>query len=63
MNRLVIYPKDIQILTGRSERFGRLLIAEIKEHLLKHKRQLVTIKEFCDYTGLKENEVRKSLEI
>jgi hypothetical protein len=61
MKRLVIYPKDIEILTGRSERFGRKLLADIKEHLLKHRRQLVTIKEFCDYTGLKEEDVRQSL--
>jgi len=61
MNRLIIYPKDIQILTGRSERYGRKLLAEIKEHLLKHRRQLITIKEFCNYTGLKEDDVRASL--
>jgi hypothetical protein len=61
MERLCIYPKDIQIVTGRSERFGRELIKKIKETLSKQKHQFITIEEFCDYTGLSTDTVKEKL--
>jgi hypothetical protein len=33
--RICIYPKDIQRITGRSERYGRKQLERIREHL-KH---------------------------
>ncbi len=57
MERLCIYPKDVQVVTGRSERYGRNLIKKIKEQLNKKQHQLVTVDEFCDYTGLKKEVV------
>lgn len=61
MERLCIYPKDIQIVTGRSERYGRNLIRKIKDVLSKEDHQLVSIEEFCSYTGLQLDAVRKRL--
>ena len=61
MERLCIYPKDIQIVTGRSERFGRNLIRKIKEALSKQNHQFVTIEEFCLYTGLSTEGVKEKL--
>lgn len=61
MNRLCIYPKDIQIITGRSDRYGRNLIKKIKEHLKKQQHQFVTIEEFCQYTGLQHEVVSGQL--
>jgi len=61
MERLCIYPKDIQLVTGRSERYGRNLIKKIKEHLKKQQHQLVTVDEFCNYTGLHQESVSKQL--
>ena len=52
MNRLCIYPKDIQRITGRSERYGRNVIKEIKMMLNKAPHQFVTIEEFANYAGL-----------
>jgi hypothetical protein len=52
MERLCIYPKDIQIVTGKSERYGRNLIRKMKEAFSKQDHQFVTIEEFCNYTGL-----------
>jgi len=52
MERICIYPKDIQIVTGRSERYGRDLIKKIKTANGKECHQLVTIEEFCKYLGL-----------
>ncbi|MCE2893742.1 MAG: hypothetical protein LW721_04835 [Flammeovirgaceae bacterium] len=57
MERIIIYPKDIQRITGKSERYGRLLLKRIKDHLKKEDHQLVTIEEFCSYTGIKIEEV------
>lgn len=61
MNRLCIYPKDIMIVTGKSERYGRYLIKRIKDHFNKEDHQVVTIEEFCDYLGLQLDTVIKQL--
>ena len=53
MERICIYPKDIQLITGKSQRYGRLVIQKIKEIHLKEKKQLVTVEKFCSYSGLK----------
>lgn len=50
--RIIIYPKDVAIITGRSERYGRLVIQRIKEKLGKEKHQLVTVEEFAEYVGV-----------
>jgi len=57
MNRICIYPKDIQIVTGRSERYGRSIIKKIKEIKNKKKHQLVTIDEFCEFMDFEINKV------
>lgn len=61
MERICIYPKDIQVLTGRSERWGRYLIQEIRSKFKKQKHQLVSVEDFCKYTGLNVDEVKKVL--
>ncbi len=59
--RIVIYPKDIQIITGKSERYGRKLIQTIKKHFQKDEHQLVSIDEFCQYIGLEREQVLSCL--
>jgi hypothetical protein len=59
--RIVIYAKDIQNITGRKERTARRLLAQIRLRLNKHSHELVTVKEFCNYTGIAEEEVRQYL--
>jgi hypothetical protein len=59
--RICIYPKDIQIITGKSERQSRNIINSIKLQNNKQKHQLVTIEEFCIYTGLELNKVMQLL--
>ena len=61
MERVCIYPKDVQVVTGRSERWGRDIIVKIKKHLSKPKHQLVTVDEFCTYLGLEKNTVISKL--
>jgi hypothetical protein len=55
--RICIYPKDIMRITGKSERYARTLLTKIKSSLEKSDEQLVSISEFCSYTGLKLDEV------
>lgn len=57
VKRICIYPKDIQRITGKSERYGRLLLAKMKSHYEKEEHQFVTVEEFCGYTGLKFEQV------
>ena len=52
MNRIVIYPQDIALITGRSDRYGRMIIKRIKEQLGKESHQLVTIQEFAVYMAI-----------
>jgi hypothetical protein len=59
--RICIYPKDVQILTGKSERSARKIIAKLKLMHSKDKHQFISVKEFCDYAGLEEMEVKKLL--
>jgi hypothetical protein len=51
-NRFIIYAKDVQLITGRSERYAQYIIAGIKKWRKKEKHQLVTYAEFCEYTGI-----------
>lgn len=55
--RLCIYPKDVQRITGKSERYGRMLLQKIREYFEKEEHQFVTVEEFCLYTGIKKEEV------
>ena len=50
--RACIYPKDIQCITGRSERYGRKLLNEIKLHFGKEQHQFITSEEFAEYSGI-----------
>ena len=59
--RLVIYPKDIEIITGRSYRAACTLWHEIHKALNKLRHQVITIREFCDYMGIEEELVAEFL--
>ena len=69
MERICIYPKDVQIITGRSERYGRNVLNQIKKKLAKEKHQLVSVEkhqlvsveEFCLHTGLCISSVKQGL--
>jgi len=61
MERVCIYPKDIQLITGKSERWGRDIIKKIKARFNKEDHQLVTIDELCIYLGIEPETVKKLL--
>lgn len=54
---MIIYAKDIQNVTGRKERTARRILAQIRQHYNKRPTDFVTIKEFCDFTGVKIEDV------
>ena len=47
----------MMFITGKSDRQARNIINDIKDHFGKAKHQVVTIKEFCEYLGLTEEEI------
>lgn len=61
MQRVVIYPKDIMIVTGRSERYSRNLLEKIKANFNKAHHQPLTIEEFCQYMGFDSSQIRTNL--
>ena len=56
--RICIYPKDIVRITGKSERYARKLLDKIKIDLSKTENQFVSVDEFCQFTGLKIEQVQ-----
>ena len=59
VKRICIYPKDVERITGKSGRSGRRLLAQIREHYRKNEKQLVSVEEFCLYTGLEHEHVKR----
>lgn len=57
VSRIVIYPKDIQVLTGKSYRQALSLNKEIRTYFRKKKHQFLTIYEFADYTGISPEDI------
>ena len=61
LTRVVVYPKDISQITGKSERYGRKLLKTIKETNEKEDHQFVSLEEFSDYTGLPVELIKEHL--
>ena len=57
--RICIYAKDIQRITGRSEKTGYRMLGAIRKKLGKRPHQFVTTKEFSSYTGIALEDVRQ----
>lgn len=61
--RIIIYTRDVENITGKSERAARRLLKKIRQHLNKNDTQLITVSEFCQYTGLKEEDVERFMRL
>ncbi|MDF2159436.1 hypothetical protein [Algoriphagus sp. CAU 1675] len=59
--RCVIYAKDIQRITGRSERYSHLVLQKIRSLLDKNKGQFITVSEFSAFTGIPEADLENYL--
>ncbi len=56
-SKIVIYPKDIAVVTGKSYRSSWVLLKKIRAYYNKENYQVVTVQEFCEYMGIKEESV------
>lgn len=59
--KVCVYPSDVERITGKTYRQARLYLIKIKKHLEKEDHQLVSIGEFCSYTGLPLEEVMRCI--
>lgn len=59
--RIIVYPKDVENITGRKDRTARTLLQNIRKAFGKQKHQFITIREFCAYTGIDEELVKDYL--
>lgn len=59
LTRTCIYAKDIQRITGRSERYCRKILSDIRTKLNKESHQFITLEEFSDYAGISLDIVRR----
>ena len=59
--RIVIYPKDVQRLTGKSEKSSRMLLKTIKKSKEKADHQFGSIEDFAEYTGITVNLIKEHL--
>ena len=57
MLRLIITPKDVEVILGVSSSYARRVVRIIKRKNNKEKHQKITVKEFCRYMGLEVQEV------
>ena len=57
IRRICIYPKDIERITGKSYRQSTRMLQGIRKSLNKLDNEFVTIEEFCQYAGLKIEQV------
>lgn len=61
MERLFLYNKDLQRLTGKSEKACYYLMHKIRKQFGKEPHIPITIHEFCDYMRLRLDVVRAAL--
>jgi hypothetical protein len=61
-HRLVIYAKDIEIITGRKPAAARKMYLAIKIFFDKQPGQFITFQEFSVYTGIDESVIQEYLQ-
>ena len=59
--RIVLCTKDIIFITGKSERTVRRMVAAMRKKYRKAKGKPVSVEDFCNFTGLREEQVREIL--
>ena len=57
IRRICIYPKDIERITGKSYRQSTRMLQAVRKNMNKLENEIVTIEEFCQYAGLKIEQV------
>jgi hypothetical protein len=62
MPQVVIYPKEVAQLTGNGYEASKRLLQRVRAKFGKDARAYVSVREFCQYTGLPEQEVSAALQ-
>lgn len=61
-NRMVVYAKDVMNITGiQDARTARKFLDKIRKKYKKQKGSFISLDEFCQYTGFKEERVSRYL--
>lgn len=55
--RLVIYPKDVQVITGKSYSYALNLLKVMRKRFNKERSQAITVEEFSVFMGIEERVV------
>lgn len=58
---IVIDPKSVARITGKSPRSSRYLLMKIRSALGKLPHQAITVEEFCLYMGLGRTEIERMI--
>ena len=58
LSRIAIYAKGVQNIIGRNPRTARRSLSQTRRRYNQLPSEYVTIKEFCAFTGIKEEEVQ-----
>ena len=61
-NRIMIYPRDIQNITGKKSRTATRIHNQIKKHFGKMKNDFLTVTELCQYWRLDRETVNAFLD-
>lgn len=59
--RAVIYPRDIENITGCKTRTAQHMLQTMRMVFEKEKFQFITVVEFCAFTGINEELVRECM--
>ena len=59
--RIIIYPKDVENITGRAYRTACTMIQNVRKAFGKTRQQLITISEFAMYMGIEEELIKDFL--
>lgn len=60
--RSIIYPKDVQNITGKGYLASYRMLQKVREALNKPPGSLVSIRDFCRFTGLDEDDMKELIE-
>lgn len=61
MKKVIITTGDVQNVIGIGDRQARNIIGKIREYYKKEKHQLITVQEFCEYYGVKYDDICSKL--
>ena len=59
--RLVVYAQDVCNITGMQPDTARKLLCRIRKKFNKEKRAMITVYEFCEFMGFREEKVAEFL--